>query len=86
MPVFSVRVCSLGVAGSDGAVLAGVLSPIRSSRAEPGEEREHLFMILSTDVPRLKENTRVHLLGCGVVMSSAATSSPRTSCLYWLMT
>lgn len=52
MPVFSVRVCSLGVAGSDGAVLAGVLSPIRSSRAEPGEEREHLFMILSTDWKR----------------------------------
>lgn len=43
--MFCVRVCSLEVAGSDGAVLADVLSPIRSSRAEPGENREHLFMI-----------------------------------------
>lgn len=39
-----VRVGSLEVAGSDGAVLADVWSPIRSSRAEPGEDREHLFM------------------------------------------
>lgn len=81
--MFCVRACSLEVAGSDGAVLADVLSPIRSSRAEPGENREHVFMIFCTDV---QENTHVHLLGCGMVMSSAATSSPCTSCLYRLMT
>lgn len=85
--MFCVRVCSLEVAGSDGAVLADVLSPIRSSRAEPGENRTSVYDLLNRHAGKLlKEKTHVHLLGCGVVMSSAATSSPCTSCLYWLMT
>lgn len=92
MPVFCVRVWRLDASWLDGAVLADVFSPIRSSRAEPGAEKRVSVYDLSeqactktTESCRSK-HTHVHLLGGRVVMSSADTSSPFTSCLYRLMT
>lgn len=83
MPAFWVRDCRPELSQLDGAVLADVLSPIRSTRAEPGAARAHLLTICWTDV---WDNTHVRLPGCCVVVSSADTSSPFTSCLYRLMT
>lgn len=50
MPVFLVRDCRLELSGLAGAPLAGVMSPIRSTRAEPGADRAHVLTSFWADV------------------------------------